>query len=308
MGGALRESAADGRRAIERRIAVLYPGEMGTAVGRALAGDGWAVVTCLEGRSVRTAVAAEEAGFAVVGSLGELAEGADVVVSLVPQTAVSEVAGAFAAAISRTDRRPLYLDANSVSPETVGEVRALVEGTGCGFVDGAFLGSAKALGQRTTLYLSGGRAPELAAVFGDALACEVLGPEVGVASAFKLAFAGFNKGLVALFLEVMAAGERMGRGDELLRVVREFYPGTVETVERLLPSYPKHAGRRAEEMNELVRWLASQGQDGEMGFAARRVLTQFAALGLDAEASWSLEEVLAACAHAGFLIEGGDEV
>ena len=68
------------------------------------------------------------------------------------------------------------------------------------------------------------------------------------------------------------------------------------------------AGRRAEEMNALVRWLASQAQDAEMGSAARRVLTQFAALGLDAEASWSLEEVLAACAHAGFLIEGGEEV
>ena len=184
------------------------------------------------------------------------------------------------------------------------EVRAAVEGAGCDCVDGAFLGSAKALGQRTTLYLSGARAEELAGLLGDALKWVVLSGDVGAASAFKLAFAGFNKGLVALFLEVMAAAAGLGQRDELLGCLREFYPGTVETVERLLPSYPRHAARRADEMDELVASMRAQGSEAPMAAGAGVVLARFAALGLDADADWDLDAVLDACARAGFL--GGD--
>ena len=99
-------------------------------------------------------------------------------------------------------------------------------------------------------------------MLGDALKCVVLGGDVGAASAFKLAFAGFNKGLVALFLEVMAAADRLGQRDELLECLRAFYPGTVETVERLLPSYPRHAARRAEEMDELAERSGRAGIGG----------------------------------------------
>ena len=224
-------------------------------------------------------------------------------ISLVPQRAVVDTAAAFAAAVGATDRRPLFLDANSVSPATMAEVRAAVEGAGCDCVDGAFLGSAKALGQRTTLYLSGDRAAELASVLGDALKWVVLAGGVGAASAFKLAFAGFNKGLVALFLEVMSAADHLGQGDELLERLHAFYPGTVETVERLLPSYPRHAGRRAAEMDERVATMRAQGSQAPMAAGAAVVLARFAALHLDADAAWNLDAVLDACSRAGFLAE-----
>jgi 3-hydroxyisobutyrate dehydrogenase-like beta-hydroxyacid dehydrogenase len=287
--------------AMERTAAILYPGEMGAAVGTALVAGGWTVVTCLEGRSARTVSAAAAAGITAVASLEAAVAVADVVVSLVPQTAVVQTAAAFAAAVARTDRRPLYLDANSVSPATMAEVRAVVEGAGCDCVDGAFVGSAKALGQRTTLYLSGGRSEELASLLGDALKWVVLGHEVGAASAFKLAFAGFNKGLVALFLEVTASADRLGLRDALLGCLRELYPGTVDTVARLLPSYPRHAARRVEEMDELVGALLAQGSEAAMAAGTRAVLARFAALGLDAGAAWDLDDVLDACSQAGFL-------
>ena len=40
-----------GGRPMARNAAILYPGEMGRAVGRALMAGGWTVVSCLEGRS-----------------------------------------------------------------------------------------------------------------------------------------------------------------------------------------------------------------------------------------------------------------
>lgn len=288
---------------MDSRAAILYPGEMGGAVGTALVAGGWTVVTCLEGRSSRTARIAAQAGIAPVATLEAAVAAADVVVSLVPQAAVVETAAAFARAVAGAGRRPVFLDANSVSPATMAEVRALVEEAGCDCVDGAFVGSAKALGQKTTLYVSGDRAEELATVLGAALKTVVLGRDVGAASAFKLAFAGFNKGLVALFLEVMAAADRLGQRVDLLECLREFYPGTVETVERLLPSYPRHAGRRAEEMEELASALAAQGSGSAMATGAGTVLARFAALHLDADADWDLDDVLEACSRAGFLAE-----
>ena len=286
---------------MDRKAAILYPGEMGSAVGKALVDHGWSVVSCLKGRSPRTVSAAAAAGIVPEATLEAAVATADVVVSLVPQSAAVETARVVAAAATAAGSAPLYLDANSVSPATMAEVRVAVEGAGCDCVDGALLGSAKTLGQRTTLYLSGARAEKLADLLGDALTWVVLSGDVGAASAFKLAFAGFNKGLVALFLEVMAAADSLGQRDQLLGCLREFYPGTVETVERLLPSYPRHAARRAEEMDELVSSLRAQGSEAPMAAGAAAVLARFAALGLDADAGWTMAAVLDACAQAGFL-------
>jgi hypothetical protein len=141
----------------------------------------------------------------------------------------------------------------------------------------------------------------------EALHAGELGVEVGAASALKLAFAGFNKGLVALFLEVMEAADAAGDRDELLACLRAFYPGTIETLERLLPSYPRHAARRADELDELARWLTSEGRDAGCAAAARDVLRRFAALGLDDRPGWTFAEVLASYAAAAAARPAGGE-
>jgi len=276
---------------------------MGTALAGALVGHGWDVVTCLRGRPPRTRAAAQAAGVTAAATLVEAVATSDLVVSVVPQPAVLPTAEAFAAAVRGTGRRPVYLDANSVAPATMAKVHEVVASVDCACVDGALVGSADLLGEKTRLYLSGSRAEDVATTLGDALRVAVLGSEVGLASAFKLAFAGFNKGLVALFLEVVMAVDRGGRRDELLECLRAFYPGSVETVERLLPSYPRHAARRVEEIDELAEWLVSVDQRGAMALGTKDVLARFVALGLDAQGSWNAEQVLEACSRSGFLAD-----
>jgi 3-hydroxyisobutyrate dehydrogenase-like beta-hydroxyacid dehydrogenase len=277
---------------MKRSAAVLYPGEMGCAVARELVATGWDVCTHLSGPSLVCRGDAEAAAIATMASLEEAIATSDLVISLVPPAAAVEVAAGAAEAALRSGRRPLYLDANTVSPATVTSVSAAVAVAGLDCVDGAFIGSAAELGGRTRLYLSGPRASELTAILPGALHADSLGPDVGDASAFKLAFAGFNKGLVALFLEGMAAGGVSGRADELLRCLRDFYPGTVQTLERLLPSYPRHAARRADELDELAHWLSSEGRDPACAEAARDVLRRVAAIGLDGTRTWSFAEAL----------------
>jgi 3-hydroxyisobutyrate dehydrogenase-like beta-hydroxyacid dehydrogenase len=285
---------------MDRNAAILYPGEMGCAVAKVLLAGGWRVSTHLEGPSLMCRGDVEAAEIEDLGSLVEVLTTADLVISLVPPAAALEVAQTVARAAGRVGvgRRPLYLDANSVAPETVQAVAAVLDAAGVEVVDGSFVGSARDLGSRTRLYLSGPRAVELAAALPATFQARVVDVAIGAASGFKLAFAGFNKGLVALFLEVMTAGEAAGEPDALRECLSAFYPGTIETLERLLPSYPRHAARRADEMDELAAWLTREGQDPAWALAAREVFVRFAALGLDAERAWTLDEILAALTRA----------
>ena len=284
---------------MERSVAILYPGEMGCAVARVFVAAGWRACTHLWGPSLVCRDAAEAAGITDLPSLDEALSTADLVVSLVPPAVAVEAAEAVADAARRVTRRPLYLDANSVAPATVAAVAATVAGAGLDCVDGAFIGSAADLGGRTRLYLSGPRAADLAVAAPAALRATSLGSQVGRASALKMAFAGFNKGMVGLFLSVVDAASTAAASDELQTCLGDFYPGTVDTIARLLPSYPRHAGRRADEMDELARWLASEGRDPALAVAAGDVLRRFAALGLDAERAWTAADVVTAWTAAG---------
>jgi L-threonate 2-dehydrogenase len=275
-------------------VGILYPGEMGSAAARLLREHGVETVTCVEERSALTRSQAAVAGAIALPSVDDVVARADIVVSLVNPGIALGVAGLFADCAARLGRRPLFLDANSISPTTAEAIERLVGSADCECLDGAFVGSAAALGASTTLVLSGARAAEAGAVFGAAFRVRVLTSVVGDASAFKLLFAGFNKGLVALYLEAVGVAERAGCRVELDEALHEFYAGSLVTVERLLPSYVRHASRRAEEMGELQDWLVELGEDGSMAGSTRAVLQEFATLAIPPEAendlAWLLDE------------------
>lgn len=273
-------------------IGVLYPGEMGSSVASLLNVSGDQVVTCVGERSARTRAVAEATGITTLPGLDDVVACSSLIVSLVPPAAALAVARAVAQAAVRTGCHPLYVDANSVSPLTVAEVGATVMAAGLECVDGAFVGSFARLGAETTLYLSGPQANQVSSFLGSAFRIKVIGDDLGVASGFKLSFACFNKGLVALFLEAAAAADQLGRRNELIAALRLFYPGSLETIDRLLPSYPRHAARRADEMTEAVSWMQSLGQPGRMASATHDVIDQLTELGPSAEEAGRAESVV----------------
>lgn len=275
-----------------RTVGILYPGEMGSAVARLLTAHGVQTATCAEGRSARTRSLAQSGGVALLPSIDDVVARADVVISLVSPSGAVEVAKVFAAAVRRTGRCPTFLDANSVSPTTVGQVQDLANAVGCECVDGAFVGGAAALGATTTLVLSGAQAAHAGSMLEPCFRVRILSPSVGDASAFKLSFAGFNKGLVALYLEAIGVAQRIGCRPVLEESLREFYPGTVKTIERLLPSYPRHAARRAEEMGELRVWMANLGEGGWMAAGTQAVLEEFATLEIPLDTEGTLARLI----------------
>ena len=142
----------------------------------------------------------------------------------------------------------LYVDANAVSPGTAAAIRAVVEGVGARYVDGAIIGGPpEATGSSTRLYLSGADAPAVAEVFaGGGLETLVLDGEATAASALKMAYAGWTKGTAALLLTMREAARAHGVEDALVREWEHSIPS--------LPARSAQAARAADEKG--WRWVA----------------------------------------------------
>ena len=139
------------------RVAVLHPGEMGSAVGAALVETGAEVGWRSAGRGAASRRRADDAGLLEVDDL----EGCDVVLSVCPPGAAVDVARSVAGF------HGVYVDANAVSPATAEAVATAVEAGGATYVDGGIIGPPPREPGTTRLYLSGDRAGEVARLFVD---------------------------------------------------------------------------------------------------------------------------------------------
>jgi 3-hydroxyisobutyrate dehydrogenase-like beta-hydroxyacid dehydrogenase len=195
-------------------VGVLHPGAMGAAVGSALRPRAGAVIWAAAGRSQATSKRAELADLVGVPDVAALARRSDVIISVCPPHAARATADEVAAALGSAPRRPVYVDANAVSPATV---HAIAERLGVDrVVDGAIIGPPAWERGHTVLWLSGVAAPEVASLFaGSPFDARVLGPDLGAASALKACFALQSKALPAIWLEMAAAARAYGVEDEL---------------------------------------------------------------------------------------------
>lgn len=267
-------------------IGILFPGEMGSCLGKVLSAEGFRVVTTLEGRSPRTRCLCQEAGLAVLDSVADVAREAEIVISVVPPDAALDVAERLIACVGDGPSPRLYIDANSIAPATVAAIQPLLEARGVDFLDAAIFGLASRLREQATLYLSGPAADEMESLLGRFLRVRVLGTTAGAASLMKMLLAGMAKGLVGLFLETSLISREAGLLDEYLEGIRHLYPGVMTAIERVLPTYPKHARRRAVEMRELERTVLSLGLRPGMAGETASLFEALAASGLGGCAQW----------------------
>lgn len=255
-------------------IGILYPGEMGAAIGRSLRASGHRAITTLGNRSPRTADQAAAAGIDVCGCLEEVLEASEVIVSLVTPAAALPMARRVAAC--RLCKDLIYVDANSISPAKARQIAKLLERRGVPFVDAAIHGPASRLAELGLIYFSGARADGVAEIFRDVIATRTLGDEPGRASAMKMLLSGMVKGLVALFIEMGLAGREVGLLDEFLDGMTDFYPGIMTLIGRTLRTYPRHAVRRAEEVRDLETTVQSSGLEPQITSAVRQVMERLA--------------------------------
>jgi 3-hydroxyisobutyrate dehydrogenase-like beta-hydroxyacid dehydrogenase len=234
----------------------------------------------------------------VLDSMAAVVKRADIVLSIIPPTAAKTVAADFAAAVRRTGRRPLFVDANAISPMTAQEVGEIIAQVGAPYLDACIIGLAREVRERCTFYLSGIPARAFEEHLGKSLHTHVLGDRIGQASAFKMTFTGLNKGLTALLYELTVAAQEFGLLDELLHRYTTVLPGVMQALERLVPTYPMHAARRADEIGELAETLEHFGFSSVMARGTQQTLAAVGRLKLAerfperGEHGWTMREVI----------------
>ena len=232
-------------------VGLLHPGEMGASVGRVLQSNGHEVVWASEGRSDATRERAQT--FREVGTVRELADQAEVILSICPPHAALDVARA----VEGFDG--VYVDANAISPMRAQEVAAIQPR----FVDGGIVGGPPD-DPGTTLYLSGTGAASVAVLFvGSNLQPRV----VADASALKMAYAAWSKGSAAMLLAI----SEVARNFEVEEKWRLAAPELLERLERAERSAATKGWRWIGEMEEIADTFTAAGQPDGFHRAAAKV-------------------------------------
>lgn len=264
-----------------QKIGIMSIGEMGFHWAKLLKSHGVEVLTYDKDRGEVSRKRAENAGVTSVRSMNALVQQAELIVSIVVPSAAKKVAGKVAKAAHKTGRKDLlYCDANAISPMTADAIAKILEPAGVGFVDGCIIGSAAKMGKGTIVYLSGPQAERLRGLETFNIPLKLLGASTNQASAFKVVYAGLTKGFQGLFCELLMGARKFGLLDEIRAQYDESFPGLLDKVSSSIVGLQIHAGRRAEEMDELKRTFNSQGLDSFMAPAVQKVLRAIAALNL----------------------------
>lgn len=253
-------------------IAVLYPGDMGQGVGRALADHGHDVITCLAGRSEGSRARASRAGMREVADLETLVSEADLVLSILPPEAALATAREVAAAMNSANKTPPYADCNAVSPETTRDIGRVIEDAGAPYIDGGIIGHAPGKSdQPTRFYVSGPNAKIMSALDGKGISVRDCGGEVGRASAVKMCYASVSKGTFTLHTAALIAAEALGVGEQVRGEWEYSAPQVYQRMQALVPRLPADAGRWIGEMEEIARTFESVGVTPNFHLGARDI-------------------------------------
>jgi len=211
--------------------------------------------------------------------MNALVKEAELIVSIVIPFAAKKVASKVAKAAAKVGRKDLlYLDANAISPMTADDITKTLVPAGVKFVDGCIIGAAAKMGKGSIVYVSGPDAARLHDLESFNIPIKVLGPSTNQASAFKVVYAGLTKGLQGLFCELLMGARHFGLLDEIRAQYEASFPGLLDKVSGSIIGLRIHAGRRAEEMDELKRTFNTQGLNSYMAPAVQKVLQAIAAL------------------------------
>jgi 3-hydroxyisobutyrate dehydrogenase-like beta-hydroxyacid dehydrogenase len=254
---------------------------MGFHWAKLLKSRGVEVLTYDKDRGEMSRKRAENAGVKSLASMAQLVNEAEIIVSIVIPSAAKRVAEAVALGVRDSGRKNLlFLDANAISPMTADEIAAVVAPAGISFIDGCIIGSAARMGKGTIVYVSGADAAQARDLEPFGIPVRVLGANTSQASAFKVVYAGLTKGLQGLFCELFMGAQRFGLLTEIRAQYEESFPGLLDKISSSIIGLRIHAGRRAEEMDELARTFDRYGMTALMAPAVQQVLEAIAALDL----------------------------
>ena len=256
-------------------VAIIAPGNMGAAVGKRLTEHKVTVLTSLAGRSEASAKRAREASMQAVDDR-QLVE-ADFVLSIVPPGDALALAKRLAGVLNAANKKPIYVECNAVSPQTMLEIADVIGATGCPFVGAGIIGPPPKPGTSNTKFYAAGPAAGIFAKLNDyGLIVRVLQGPLTAASALKMSYAGITKGFTALGAAMMLAATRGGSAQALKAELAESRPDLLGYLTRQVPDMYGKAYRWVAELEEISAFVGKDHPEHAMLTAAARLYERIA--------------------------------
>lgn len=240
-----------------RTLAMIGFGEAGTTFASAMSCARRAFDRKIDDPATRDAMLGNiaKAGVEACHGAAEALAGAQVMLSLVTASSALQAA---------TDDAPfiapgaLWIDMNSVAPETKRRAATVIEAAGGRYVDAAIMAPVQPAALSVPVLLSGPDAADAAQALSDLgfSNIRIVGSEVGRASTIKMLRSVMVKGIEALTAEMVLAARHAGVADEVLASLGEDWARKAEyNLERMT----RHGQRRADEMEEVAKTLEALG-------------------------------------------------
>lgn len=260
-----------------QRIAIIGFGEAGSILGQDLADAGFDIVTydiLFDDASQREAMLAKakQANASTAASTPVAAADCDLMISAVTAASSSEVARLAGSALRSGQ---LFLDINSVSPETKRENAGFVAASGAEYVDVAVMAPLPPLRLGVPMLLGGSAANWLAVELnGIGMNAKCVSDQIGVASAIKMCRSVIIKGLEALAVECLFTARRYGGEKTVIASLEASFPGmgwADKLPDYLISRVAEHGRRRVAEMREVAKTISDTEMQPIMATAIANV-------------------------------------
>jgi 3-hydroxyisobutyrate dehydrogenase-like beta-hydroxyacid dehydrogenase len=241
------------------RIALIGFGEAGGILGQDLVAQGLHVSAYDRlGEPLRAKATAT--GVTLCANAAEAVAGADLIFSAV--TAGSALGVAQQVALLMTPEQ-VFIDINSVAPNTKRSACAAVQSAGASYVDAAVMAPVPPQRLQTPILLGGEKAEQVRACLAPlGFNVRVVAEDIGVASAIKMCRSVMIKGLEALTTECLSTARQYGAEDAVLASLHKSFPSMgwdADLPHYLISRVAEHGRRRAEEMEEVAKTAADVG-------------------------------------------------
>jgi 3-hydroxyisobutyrate dehydrogenase-like beta-hydroxyacid dehydrogenase len=203
---------------------------------------------------------------------------ADFFLSIVPPGEALALAQQLAPTLTAANKKPIYVECNAVSPQTMRKIADAVAKTGCPFVGAGIIGPPPKPGSSNTrFYASGAAASDFARLNDYGLIVRVLEGPLTAASALKMSYAGITKGFTALGAAMMLAATRAGAAEALKAELSESQQALLGFLARNVPGMYAKAYRWVAELDEIAAFVGADRPEHEMLAAAARLYERIAA-------------------------------
>ena len=252
----------------KKNIGFLHPGAMGMSLAASAQNTGHIAYWVSEGRSSDTYERAQKQDIVETQTIKELCDKCSIIISVCPPHAATEIAEQ----VLRYSFTGIYADVNAISPERAKDIGEMMSDVGVEFVDGGIIGGPAWKPDSTWLYLSGRVADQIAACFTKGpLETEIIGDEIGKASALKMCFAAKTKGTTALLCAIVAAADELGVRKELEEQWSRYDPGYAQETLSRISRVTAKAWRFSGEMKEIASTFESIGFPNGFHLAAHDI-------------------------------------